>query len=508
MLMATLQDREAEGELRRERITELRRQRAQEAALGQALQGLDFTKGPTQPGMAEVAKADPNKALAVVNMLGARQEALRKSALDNPKLYEFGVQQLQALKGNPQAAMLYPKLRAGLVQSVPLLELVLPSEYDEGFTDRASAAVMRMKGHGLPQFKTGQVGETEVGGVFDPLAPPDKSFSLIPGLGGPKHKEDKILYIDPDNSARWAYGDKNSPPFPGAVPKDAAALGISTPEGATLMNAKAWILGAKSMTSFRGLEKGKVADMAYNAGFDTQDIASIQSNYKALNTAKTRLAGQQALIEAFTNNARLNIDLGNKLSEGVDRFGSPAANAWLQWFQGKIMGQEVPMNQDVKAFQAIVGPTANEWAKVMTSATGAGGVVSDTARKEVWDLLNTTLNKSQFKNVGAVMQMELENRAKGINMEHQRIQNDINTVTKYVDDKFSTAFPHLVKENKVQRPDIIGGGKKGGETNKLSSEERQAYDTKLSQVKAMSESPQKQKLLQQMQELGKKWGIE
>jgi len=61
----------------------------------------------------------------------------------------------------------------------------------------------------------------------------------------------------------------------------------------------------------------------------------------------------------------------------------------------------------------------------------------------------------------------------------------------------------------VGKPGTGGGvhGKTGAGARELTTQERQAYDAKLTQIQGLPDGPQKQAAMKQMQDLASKWGI-
>ena len=98
----------------------------------------------------------------------------------------------------------------------------------------------------------------------------------------------------------------------------------------------------------------------------------------------------------------------------------PVFNKWANRVRGEWLG-----DPDVVAFNAAVQTAANEYAKVASSATGAG-VTSDAARREVTAMLNTAQTPAQFNAVCDLIQKELRNRSEGYDKQIEAVGNQIN----------------------------------------------------------------------------------
>jgi hypothetical protein len=110
---------------------------------------------------------------------------------------------------------------------------------------------------------------------------------------------------------------------------------------------------------------------------------------------------------SFAKTTDKNLAIVEKLSDKVDRTGVPVINRWLVAGKKSIAG-----DPDVAAFNGAVRTAINEYAKVTSSVSGAG-VTSDTARKEIEDILNMAQTPEQTKAVVALLRSEMTNRKEG-----------------------------------------------------------------------------------------------
>jgi hypothetical protein len=164
----------------------------------------------------------------------------------------------------------------------------------------------------------------------------------------------------------------------------------------------------KSATEARTKVLNQWAADLNRTGTSVGDQAAKQAAYKASKNELSKLQSQRGTVMAFARTAEKNLDLALKLSEKVDRTGSPVINRWLLAGKRSVAG-----DPDVSAFDAALRTGINEYAKVTSSATG-GGVTSDSARKEVESMLNASQTKEQIKSVMEnVLRKDLKNRETG-----------------------------------------------------------------------------------------------
>jgi hypothetical protein len=112
----------------------------------------------------------------------------------------------------------------------------------------------------------------------------------------------------------------------------------------------------------------------------------------------------RGLVEAFSETARKNLKDAETLSNTVDRSNSPMLNQWLLNGRKKWSG-----DPDVAEFDVAARTAINETARVLNSAN-ASGVISDSARHEIEDMLNTALTPEQFTRAVNRLLKEMDNR--------------------------------------------------------------------------------------------------
>lgn len=163
----------------------------------------------------------------------------------------------------------------------------------------------------------------------------------------------------------------------------------------------------------------RAAEIAKESGNSGEATRLQQISNKASSTALGQLTKQKNMVLAFEKNAVLNADLALQASEQVDRLGSPVIDRWLQAGRKSIAG-----DPNVAKLDAAMRTFVNEYARVTTSVTG-GGVTSDTARKEIEDLLKGAHTKEQVRAVIGLMKQEMENRRHGYEQQEAELRKTI-----------------------------------------------------------------------------------
>lgn len=137
-------------------------------------------------------------------------------------------------------------------------------------------------------------------------------------------------------------------------------------------------------------------------------MAAAQANFKANSAELSRLQTQRGPVMAFMQTAEHHLARADQLSQAVDRTEIPVLNRWLLSGETNWAG-----NPKTAVLAGVTRLATTEVAKVISSATGGGGVVSDSARKEVEDVLRPAMTKGQFSDVTAALRGLMQDRAGG-----------------------------------------------------------------------------------------------
>lgn len=153
-------------------------------------------------------------------------------------------------------------------------------------------------------------------------------------------------------------------------------------------------------------------------GSMSADTAEFAANKASL----TQLQKQFDAVSAFENTAGKNLDIFLKQAGKVVDSGSPWINRPLRAVASSGLG-----SADQAAFNAARQTALTEIAKVLNSPTGAG-VLSDTARKEVEELIGPNASLKQIVSAANILKQDMANR-------HDSYQEQINDIKKRTGNK-------------------------------------------------------------------------
>lgn len=153
------------------------------------------------------------------------------------------------------------------------------------------------------------------------------------------------------------------------------------------------------------------------SGVSGTDQRVAQLTTKASASTLLQLKKTKTMIKAFEEMANKNADIALEMSDKVDRTGTPVINRWILAGNNKLAG-----DVDTATFNTAVNVFANEYAKIMSGSMG-NTPVSDSARKEAHEILNTAQTPAQLRANIKLLQREMKNRIIGLDeSEHELIQ--------------------------------------------------------------------------------------
>lgn len=167
-------------------------------------------------------------------------------------------------------------------------------------------------------------------------------------------------------------------------------------------------VGASGWINGKALNIADVEDPNRYRLMSEPEVAAVSGSLRSLETRKSQ-------VMSFADTAEKNMDLAEDLSNQTDRTGSPVVNKWLLRTQKDVMGDPMVAKYDMAIRSAV-----NEYAKVINSATG-GGVSTDSARGEIWEMLNPAMTKQQVSDVLTYMKKEMQNRREGFDIEKKNL---------------------------------------------------------------------------------------
>ena len=159
----------------------------------------------------------------------------------------------------------------------------------------------------------------------------------------------------------------------------------------------------------------RAAELAGDTSGTDQRVNQLTT--KASASTLLQLKKTKTMIKAFEEMANKNADIALEMSAKVDRSGTPVVNRWFLAANNKIAG-----DVDTATFNTAVNVFANEYAKIMSGSMG-NTPVSDSARKEAHEILNTAQTPAQLRANIKLLQREMKNRLIGLDeSEHELIQ--------------------------------------------------------------------------------------
>jgi hypothetical protein len=161
----------------------------------------------------------------------------------------------------------------------------------------------------------------------------------------------------------------------------------------------------KTGTQNRDKILNKAAEMEKSTGRTGAEAVAAWSGVKGNVAALSKLTQTRSMVESFESTARKNADLMLSLApKGGGQTGAPVVNRWLQAGRKQIAG-----DPDVANFDIALGTFADEYAKIVSGATGSQGS-TDASRKEAYDRLSKYATQSQLQGGIATMKKEMANR--------------------------------------------------------------------------------------------------
>lgn len=154
-------------------------------------------------------------------------------------------------------------------------------------------------------------------------------------------------------------------------------------------------------------------------GMTGSDVALAKASYQANTSALTQTQKQQAATVTYEKTAKANLQLVSKLSNAVDRTGSPLVNHYLLYLKGQVQG-----DTDTAQYENAIRGAANEYAKVMTGSLG-NAAATDAAAAKAEASINAAMSNGTIQDVIALMNTEMENRSLAFDSEIDTLKSNI-----------------------------------------------------------------------------------
>ena len=134
------------------------------------------------------------------------------------------------------------------------------------------------------------------------------------------------------------------------------------------------------------------------------DLTSNKANFAANENSLKNVQKQFDQVNAFESTAGKNLDLFLTTAKGLVDSGSPLVNTPLRYLNDKLVG-----SQNMAAFNAARTTALTEIAKVLNSSN-ASGVLSDSARNEVSQLIGKDATLGQIYKAAGILKQDMQNR--------------------------------------------------------------------------------------------------
>jgi hypothetical protein len=183
------------------------------------------------------------------------------------------------------------------------------------------------------------------------------------------------------------------------------ALDLS-PEAKTLL-AKQFAMTGQLVPMGMGKQAAKLRTEVINEAarmYTGLDLASQQAAYSANKSALVKLRGQREALGAFESTALKNLDVFLSLAAKVPDSGSPALNQPMRYANEKMFGGDT-----LTAFNTARRTVIPEFAKILSNP-GLSGQLSDTARKEIEDVVSGNATLKQTIAAARILKTDAANR--------------------------------------------------------------------------------------------------
>lgn len=134
------------------------------------------------------------------------------------------------------------------------------------------------------------------------------------------------------------------------------------------------------------------------------DTAGNPTDMKAQQAMLTDMTKRTSVADSSEQTALKNLGVARDMLAKADQTGSPLANTIVNKVRGGMFG-----DPDVSAYQNAISTARNEYARVISMATGAQGI-TDAAMREGQKLFPDDLAPAQFESNFAVAQRDMANR--------------------------------------------------------------------------------------------------
>jgi hypothetical protein len=212
------------------------------------------------------------------------------------------------------------------------------------------------------------------------------------GVSSPPSSRPGVINVRP------ATGSKDDENTPKLTPQAIESLAQQVASGGDIPS-----LGmGKSGAALKAQILNRAAELQSANGNDGAAMVSIKAARKANAASLQDLTKRNGVMAAAKNTAMSNGTLlVNAAAGGAGTTGSPVLNRWQQAYRSGVKG-----SPDVAAFGLAINTFANEYAKVVSGATGAAGV-AEGARQEMLKHLSEASTPQQVRRIVSQARLEM-----------------------------------------------------------------------------------------------------
>jgi hypothetical protein len=161
------------------------------------------------------------------------------------------------------------------------------------------------------------------------------------------------------------------------------------------------------------------AEIMKKHGWNGADVANLQAQYKADNTALSKMQTQRSQIGAYEETVQGSIGMVKEFGpKAMSNTGFQFTNKAQNWWKRETN------DPDMLSLDNAVGTVVQEYAKVISNATG-GGVTSDQARERAEKLVNQAGDVPSLLAQLKVLQREMDFRVNSMDKGMERLTGHI-----------------------------------------------------------------------------------
>lgn len=139
-------------------------------------------------------------------------------------------------------------------------------------------------------------------------------------------------------------------------------------------------------------------------GLSSEDVVSGRAGFKADTASLNKITPQYDAITAFENTAVRNGKILKELAQKADTTGVPVVERWIRAGRKEVGG-----DVDVAKFNAQMNLYRAEAARILTQPN-LSGVLTDTARKEMEEVIRNSASAPQIVGVVDLLERDFKNR--------------------------------------------------------------------------------------------------